>query len=402
MTQQYEQTSINLSPVSGGESIFVRSRSDLPDAVGGVITLAADGTYFLLDHIDLDGDRIVAGANTTILGASSENSSLTSTGMDPAEYLIRSDYTLPIRNITIRDVARGVGVNVSGLGAPPIALDWTGVNFSGCQINARFGTIDNFIFSYGAILGSGSLEFFGSVGTIGIDNSIFVGDGTAYPMITIEATAVILRRFRIIYSSFVAFGATVAINADAAATIPVDGYILDTCSFTGGGGYITGIGLSFLDNQTNWSGCTGILNTAYFGGYNMVNNAVATVNPGVGVAEKAAGTTVANPANQKFTHSNNRLTYVGALTKLFKVTAFASLTSGNNNVIGLYVFKGGVLVLESEMYTTTSGTGRSESIGIQAVISLTTGQYIEIWVENSTGGANITVSFLSVIVQGLD
>lgn len=385
--------------------VYVASRYDFPASVSGVITLEDYTTYLITDEIDLGGDRIViSGSNTTLLGTSSETSFLTSTGIGttfPTNYLIESDYTLPIRHITFKDVPLAIGINTSGLGVQPIALDWTGVNFSGTSISVVCGDIDNFIFSKGAILSSGGLVFEGDVGTIGIDNSLFVGTGGAYNLIELTASANVTRRFRTIYSSFVAFGSTVAITANASATIPVDSYILDTCNFSGGGTYLQGIGQFYTDNEPRFVNCKGITNTAEIANYTMLNNATATVISAVNTPTKVLGTTTANAINQKFTHSNNRATYSGELVKDFQVTAVASLFGSTNRVIGMYVAKNGTVISDSEMYATTSGTGRAESITVQTITELVNGDYLEIWIENSTDATNVTVEYLNFICKSI-
>lgn len=380
--------------------VFVYSKQDLPEAVNNVITLEDYATYYFLNDIDLLGDRIVCGVNNTILGTSSENASITSTGLSASEFLIYSDYTLPIRHITIKDVTKAVGINTSDSGAQPIALDWTGVNFSGCTTNLECGYVDNFIFSKGAILGGGTIIFDSTVGTIGIDNSLFVGDGSDESLIDIQSTATITRRFRTIYSSFVAYGSTKAITVDASATIPVEGYILDTVNFSGGGTYTSGV--QFTDNKTRFVNVKGVENTAEIGNYYMLNNATTTTISQTETPVKVAGTTTANAINQKFSHTDNRLTYTGSLIRDFEVLANASFTSGNNQVIGLYVAKNGTVIASSEMYATTSGSGRAESINCQTIVELVENDYVEVWIENETSASNITVEYLNVIAKSLN
>jgi hypothetical protein len=134
----------------------------------------------------------------------------------------------------------------------------------------------------------------------------------------------------------------------------------------------------------------------------MTNNAISTTISTVDTPVKVLGTSTANSINQKFTHTDNRLTYVGALIRDFQVTATLSLTSGNNNIIGVYVAKNGVVITSSEMYSTTSSGGRAESITCQTILELNQNDYIEIFVENSTGTTNITVEYLNVICKSLN
>lgn len=384
--------------ISGGSEFkYINDLTDLPTAISGVITLEANKTYYFTTTVDLLGSRLVCEQNTVILGSSSENSILTSTGLDPLEYLIYSDYTLPIRHITIKDVTFGVGINISGAGVQPIALDWTGVNFSGCSFNLVCGNIGNFILSKGAVLGGGKMYFLGSVDTIGIDNSLFAGSGGAESLIELSASCVVNRRFRIIYSSFVAFGSTTAIEVNTSATIANESYILDTINFSGGGTYLSGV--TVTDNKTLFVNCKGIENTAEISQYYMNGNATATTISAVSTPVKISGTTTSASVTQKFTNTDNKAEYIGSFTRFFKVTATLSVTSGNNNQVGIYIAKNGTIINESEVYGTTSGSGRAENIVVQTLVQLSTNDYIEIFVENATATNNVTITDLNVIIQ---
>jgi len=384
--------------IGSGNIVFVNSKNDLPTPISNVITLVDNVTYYFTTTVDLLGDRLVGGENTVILGSSSENSRIKSTGLSVGVALFTTEWTTPIRHITFQDVDTALAID--GSVNPPLALDWTGVNFLNVPNIGLIDTADNFIFSKGAILNSQNLQFDGSHGTIGIDNSIFVGTGSAGNILDILSTCTISRRFRLIYSSMVVFGSSVGINANASATIPVEGYILDTINFSGGGTYLTGV--SYTDNKTRFVNSKGIENTAEIGNYYMTNNATATTISATNTPVKASGTTTANTINQKFTHTDNRLTYVGALIRDFQVTATVSLSSGNNNLIGVYVAKNGTVIPSSEMYSTTSSGGKAESITCQTILELNENDYIEIWVENNTATSDITTEYLNVICKSLN
>lgn len=90
---------INKGMPSSNDIIFVSEKSDFPTPSNGVITLLDNATYFITSTVDLIGDRLACGINTTIIGGSSENCRIKSTGLTSA--LITSSYSLPIRNITI-------------------------------------------------------------------------------------------------------------------------------------------------------------------------------------------------------------------------------------------------------------------------------------------------------------
>lgn len=135
----------------------------------------------------------------------------------------------------------------------------------------------------------------------------------------------------------------------------------------------------------------------------MIGNATPTTVSFSGVPTKILGTTLSGSINQKFSHSNNRLTYTGALPRSFLVSAVASVTSvGSSKKVGLYVAKNNSAIPESEIYATTNAAGRSESVSTQEILQLVTNDYVEIWIENDTDTSNLTVTELNVIIQSLN
>lgn len=377
---------------------FIYSVNDFTDAVSSVITLEDNITYFICKEVDLNGSRLVCGQNTTIIGGSSENCSLTSTGLGATDYLISSDYTLPIRDITIKDVTYGVGINIGGGAAQPIALDWTGVNFSGCLFNVVCGTIDNFIFSKGAILDGGKIVFSGTVGTIGIDNSIFVGNGSGESLIELTSSCVISRRFRIIYSSFVATSSTVAIDVNASATVPTESYILDTVNFSGGGTYLTGV--THTSNKALFINSKGITNTAVNGQLYMQGNATSTTITVQNTFYKVAGTTTASSDNAKFSHSNNRLTCDAVISRKYLIQCTLSFTSGNANVceFGFYDSQLSAVRTPSRTKSTANSSGRAENVTFGCVLNMKANDYLEIHCTNTSGTTAITVDQMNFVI----
>lgn len=378
----------------------INIKEDFPEPVGGVITLEAGKSYFITAPIDLTGDRLETAGVLDIVGTSSETASLTSTGLGSGVPLLTSRWTIPIRFITFKDVHTGFYIDDNAGAGAPLAVDWFGVNFSNVTVVGEFGDISNFVYDTGAFLGSQGLTFTGDVDTAAMNNSLFQGDGTAANIISVESTAAITRRFRIVYSSVVAFTSTVGINFSTSATVPVEGFILDTVNFSGGSTYVTGVQQD--DDKSNWTECRGVRNSASLSSYYMNGNATATTIAVIGTAVKAAGTTTSAAISQRFTNTDNRATYDGAIQRDFKVTAVMSVQSGNNNVIGIYIAKNGSLLPESEVYITTNAGGRAEAASCQVLLAMVDTDYIEIWVENDTSTANVTVTELNVIVEALN
>jgi len=377
---------------------FVNSKSDFPTPSGGVITLADGVTYFITKTIDLTGDRLVAGNNTVLIGGSSENCFLISTGLSASTALISSVYSLPMRNLSI---THGTALNLDGTGNSTAALDWFGVNFTDCATVGTIKTYSNFIMSDCALLNSANMTFDGTIGTVGFVNCLFSGIA-AQTTLNFPSTLTITRRIRAIYSSFVAFGGGTAIYVDPAAIVPVESYILDTINMSGGATYTAGV--TYTDNRAFFSNCKGIVNSSEIGqAYytnNTVQNPIATQN----VFEKILGTTTASTINQKFDHTNNRLTYTGGLARSFKITAAISANSVTTQAVTILtrVAKNGTTIAESESQATTSATGRNENFFSQAIVELNTNDFIECFITNATNANSLLVTELNFIVEALN
>ena len=373
---------INLSEFQN--VVIVNAKSDFPAAVGGVITLDADKTYFVAADIDLTGDRLVTSGVCNLFGYSSEVAFLTSTGLDSSTPLITSEWTIVMENITIRDV--GTGFSIDG-NIRTVALDWENVNFSNVPNVGVVNTCDNFIFDTGAFLGAQGLRFTGNI-------------------IEVDASTTITRRFRMIYSSVIAFGSTVGINVSASATIPIEGFILDTVNFSGGSTYLGG--LTYQSDKSLFVNCVGTINTTAIGNMYMKLNTTATDVLISGDRYAMAGTTQSNGVNQKFTHvpANNSMRYDSTIPRLFRVLATFTCLSGNNNIIGIYIgVKRGVSIdpdadriLESEVYLTTSGA-RPDVGAVQALVELNQNDEVYMIVKNTSATNDITIEFLNMVIE---
>lgn len=380
------------------EFVFVNSKTDLPAAVSGAITLAANVTYFITKTIDLTGDRLVAGQNTTILGGSSENCFLISTGLSASTALITSNWSLPMRNLSI---THGTALNLDASANESQALDWFGVNFTNCQTVGLIKSYTNFIMSDCALLDSANMTFDGTIGTVGFINCLFSGIA-AQTTLNFPSTLTITRRIRAIYSSFVAFGGATAIFVDPSAIVPVESYILDTINFSGGATYTGGV--TYTDNKAFFSNCKGIVNSSAIGQLYFTNNTTQNPIATTNVFEKILGTTTPSLINQKFTHTNNRLTYTGGLARSFKITAAISANSVTTNTIILLtrISKNGITIAESESQSTTSAVNRNENFFSQAITEMNTNDYIEIFIANGSNANAVLATELNVVIEALN
>jgi hypothetical protein len=385
--------------------VFVNSKSDLPTPSSGIITLLDNYTYFFTTTVDLTGDRLVCGVNTTILGASSENCRIKSTGMGSTP-LIESSYSLPMRNITIESSSGGVaqalflsGDNTASSGTT--AIDWFGVNFTDCPIIGTIRNYTNVIMTDCAFINSANLIFDGTIGSIGLSTCLFDGRSSSSTTFTLQSTLNLTRRFRIIYSSFVTDSGQTSINVNAGATVSNDGYILTYCNF-GGGSTTHLVGVTQSSNKTLFINNVGITNTSNVGHYYMQNNATTTGIVTQNVFVKAPGTTIEGIGNSpKWSHSNNRLAYTGTINSEFIITVSGSLiTNTTNNTIGVGISKNGAQPdVESRVSVRCAQISTAYPFQLQDVIQVAFSNYFEIWLANENGTNAITLSDVNVIIQ---
>jgi hypothetical protein len=309
--------------------IFVGSTNDLPSPVNGVINLKDNYTYFFTTTVDLQGNRLVAGDNTTILGGSSENCRIKSTGIATDVALLSSVYSLPIRNITLE---APYAINLVASIPSVHALDWFGVNFTNCAKVGIISSYNNFILLDGAFLSSQDLTFNGTTGTVGFNQCLFSGNfglGGTKSILNFPSTFICSRRIRATTCSFVVPSGYTGITVQDGVTFSQsESFILQTCNFSGPG---TKLGVSTHTDVTGrdsfFDGNRGIDNTFPSGQFYMRDNSTATSVVSTDVWTKIAGiTTTDGSINSKFIETNNRLTYNVATDRKFLSQATVTFT----------------------------------------------------------------------------
>lgn len=374
---------------------FINTLNDLPTPSSGVITLADNVTYFFTTTVDLNGNRLVCGRNTTILGGSSENSRIKSTGLTGTP-LISSSYSIPMRGITIEaDVA--LHLDASGSNE---AIDWFGVNFTSCPTVGLIKNYSNVIMTDCAFLESANCTFDGTIGTVGFVTCLFNGR-SGQTIMSVTPTGSITRRFRPIYSSFIALSGETALSVPTSSIVNAEGFILDTCNFSGGGTYISGANTGSL--KSLFVNNVGIPNTTNVGHYYMINNTTNTTIgvPNVNVWVKAAGTTTIGIGNSPkwVGNGSNRIDYSGSISQDFKFTAVGTVQSAVvNQVMSVGVAKNGTIQDESEVTIRTATANQPYPFAVQDLVQVAAGDYVEVFVRNTTS-TDIRVGDLNVIID---
>jgi len=397
--------------------IFVGTKNDLPPAVNGVITLKDNYTYFFTTTVDLEGDRLVAGDNTTILGGSSENCRIKSTGIATDVALLSSVYSLPLRNITLE---APWAINLVASNPSVNALDWFGVNFTNCARVGIISSYNNFIMLDGAFLSSQDLTFDGTTGTVGFNQCLFTGqfppgNPSGKSILNFPSTFNCTRRIRVTVCSFIVPPGYTGITVQDGSTFTQsESFILQTCNFSGPG---TKIGVSTHTDvngrDTFFEGNRGIQNTYASGQLYMRDNVSNTVI-GVGntnVWTKVVGvTTTDGTINSKFTATQGRLTYDVSIDRRFLSQATISFTTENPNVepdieIGLLDYNAATGI--GTILQTSATTIRSCDYGTYYTAHLTDihdhnqGDYVELYIRNKTDDSDITVNEMSLLLTSI-
>jgi hypothetical protein len=401
------------------EFVFVNSKSDFPTPSSGVITLEDNYTYFICSTVDLLGDRLVAGDNTTILGGSSENCRIKSTGISSTTALLSSNYSLPMRSITLE---APWAINLVASNPSVHALDWFGVNFTNCARVGIISSYNNFIMLDGAFLNSQDLTFDGTTGTVGFNQCLFTGNfglGGTKSILNFPSTFICTRRIRVTVCSFIVPSGYTGITVqNGVAFSQPESFILQTCNFSGPG---TKIGISTHTDVNGrdsfFEGNRGIQNTYASGQFYMRDNATPTAI-GIGSTDvwtKIAGiTTTEGSINSKFTASDNRLTYAVATDRRFLSQATVTFTQDAPTSGPFVDFDVEVGILD---YNSSSGIGtilessttkvKDTTYGKYYTVHLTDihdhnqNDYVELYIRNKGTDTGIIVTDMSLLLTSI-
>lgn len=108
---------------------------------------------------------------------------------------------------------------------------------------------------------------------------------------------------------------------------------------------------------------------------------------------------VSSPSSKGFTFlSNGRITKSGNGYGWFKLEGNISCTGGNNQELMFSFFKNGVRLNDSEGDVITSSGGKGNTAPIQCLTQLNDGDYIEVYVKNSTSTTNVDLKHMNVII----
>ncbi len=166
----------------------------------------------------------------------------------------------------------------------------------------------------------------------------------------------------------------------------------------------------FLDLKTQkvfWKDSSGeiwdiYVNQKQYINYFELNGSVTTITTAdTWVKLNTAATTSLFSEGGELVHTNNRITYTGAIPRVFQIEGIMSVESGNNNEIHSAFFRNDILYPCSEQTVTMSGSGKGAAVPFHCVIELQENDYIEVWTKNFGATTDITLLSLNVITKEL-
>lgn len=365
--------------------VVVNTLADLPTAVAGVITLAADTLYVQADDLNLSTTRLVFGANTVYSGIDSLVVTLNYVGTLPL-------FTMTNVNGSVKDLA------VTHLNAPLFSFSDSGshvlrvsdLSYAGSSIgtlggsgsSARFTNFSGSTTSTGvAFTGSWrALLFEPTLSSIASGSFINLGSAT-FDSISISETSL-----DYVAGSFYISGALSSGNINAGGSGSVS-----TANLKGAGTPLQQI--SSDDALFNFKNNNTIRDSRPDGILSLQGNTVATTIAGPNIPVLTAGTWVVGPVGQFTGTTGGRLTYIGGKDARLPITFSASLapTLSTGIAMSAYVAINGVVIANSRRQGTGSAGGPT-SITIPWQHTFSTNDYVEMFVENNSNATDILVS----------
>lgn len=372
---------------TSSKTVIVQSESDFPAAVAGVITLADDTDYLIVQDITTS-NRFAVPNTTNMQGPASTLITITYTGSGNM-FTLSAASNAKFNNLAF-NCASGALVNGTASGTGQ-------VQFIECRVVScdTIGSVgDMFLIRFDrvafAAITTGGLTITGSNTVLFMDGVyIFLNGGDYLDLGTATFDNIYIHR-QIVLSS--AGGTTFLKGAAASANLTAGniGFVIG-CSFTGSVTPLSGIAND--DNQWDFKDNTDIPDTITFGMLSMPSNATNTVISVATTPVLVAGTWTVEESHQTTCTTGGRVTYEAVRDKDLNVTASVSVApaSGGNVAISAYIAVNGTVVTNSRRSSSAS-SGQPTSITLPWYADLTNADYVEVYVANDDTTTDLLVS----------
>jgi|GEM_PF-1187685 len=373
--------------------VLVKSASDFPAPVSGVITLSTttiyelNGTITVSDKINLNG--------STIYGHDVLNDKLVYTG---SQELFTGNMGGTLIKISM--IAPNVGskvFNIDATASPQQSLSSEFCYYSGCY---NLGLLKGF--NQGAVTFVNTAFIYNTYGLTVQDNLYYVAinsfwdsnSNTHEKLVGSFGTIQISGGVRYLLAANSAKG--VDVSGVTSVTIGAE---MKNVLFGGDGTYVVG---SF---SNKWEVESNGLNTEkddLASGNFYVSSTATTVISTVNTPYKVAGTTTANNLFRVTSPLNNRLTYTGRKSKKFQVicSLTATFTSAvSNKFFTFYIAKNGTVLTESKQKVKLINNTDQAPLTLSCTVELSTNDYVELWVANNTDGTDIIIQSMNMAIK---
>jgi hypothetical protein len=362
--------------------VLVKSASDFPAPVSGVITLVAGTTYEINGAISLTSKINLNGC--TVRGVDHDVDQLIYT--PSSGELITGANGGDLYSLTL--TAASAGAKVFNIDAGGASLN---IDVKHCYVASS----DN----VGLVKGFGGNVFFDDNVFTGNTNGLtFQNDDQVFlhnqywensnhnTFITFTGT---LSSIQILGGIMMPTSANTATGIDVSGISSLANGDLRTMMFNGSGTYTTG---TFTNAWTvDCMGLTTQRDEVAAG--NMFDSvSVATTIGATNSPVKVAGTTASRNLYRVTMPASNRLTYTGTKTRTFLVTCAASCTGTTNNTFFTFsIAKVGSVLTESKQKIKIASNTDQQAVAISCTVTLAPNEYVELWVENNTNVSDPTI-----------
>ena len=376
--------------------VIVESASTFPGQGTGTITLAANTVYHIVGAIDIGADGIVMSNNSVLRGTNQDYDVITSS---------TSGVMVTATDVNCRIIQCGFNC-ASGTW---LDIDGTGVeSFDAVRADVTcdtIGDLDNMsnidFFRTSVTAASAGMTLTGAHGTLEISYgswSVTATNGTVFDLGTATFDNVHLSELEVANPTGTGYGLDVA----AAGANMNSGEV----------GHIVGCDFSNTSNASNYvEGDNGWIITASDGmlpslakaqGYVDGNGNANTFGGGVGVDEIVNfGTSFTADIEDKFTISTaGRFTYTGVIdcTCICAASARLTMAGGAARVRNLKFAKNGTVIESSISSKSLDGTNEG-TYAVNSIVSLSTNDYVELWIEPETATTSTTVDTCSIMIS---
>lgn len=134
--------------------------------------------------------------------------------------------------------------------------------------------------------------------------------------------------------------------------------------------------------------------------YPVGSGASTNLNP-TGTSVKLSGVTTSNNLF-RFSRGgvDNRLQYLGAKKRFFRVSGSASFqANATNTVYVFFIAKNGTVVNQSKVYLNSNSTTDILAAPIEAVVEMSTNDYVEVFAQRFSGTGNVLTVSLNLVVN---